>query len=69
MQVTIIYYFATEVGCNVKSHVNLNMSKDCIMDDVINRYTWHKYICNMWIFAKALAIKPYILNVIRHKTS
>ena len=41
-QVTIIYYFATEVGCNVKSHVDLNMSKDCIMDGVINRYTWHK---------------------------
>ena len=24
---------------------------------------------NLWIFAKVLATKPYILNVIRHKTS
>ena len=26
-------------------------------------------ICNLWIFANGIAIKPYILNVIRHKTS
>ena len=52
----------------MKSHVDLNMSKDCIMDGVINRYTWHGKCVTCGSLQKVLAIKPYILNVIRHKT-
>ena len=51
----------------MKNHFNLNLSKDCIMDGVINRDTWHKYVTNRSL-RKVLAIKPYLLNVIRHKT-
>ena len=38
------------------------------MDGVINRYTWHKTYLICGSLQKALTIKPYILNVIRHKT-
>ena len=39
------------------------------MDGVINRYTWHKECVTCGSLQKVLAIKPNILNVIRHKTS
>ena len=52
----------------MKSHVNL-FEQDCYMDGVINRYTWHKECVTYESLQKLLAIKPYILNVIRHKTS
>ena len=45
------------------------LSKDCYMDGVINRYTWHKNAQTVDLLQKVLAIKPYILNVNRHKTS
>ena len=32
-------YLTIEVGCSVKSHVNLYLSKDCIVEEVINRDT------------------------------
>ena len=58
-QVTIIYYFATEVGFSVKSHVDLYLSKDCILEEVINRYTWHKGCVTCGSLQKVLAIKQY----------
>ena len=38
------------------------------MEEVINRYTWNKGCVTCGSLQKVLAIKPYILNVIRHKT-
>ena len=61
--------FATEVGCNVKSHVNLFCTKIVLWRKLlIGILGINKYVTCASL-QMVLAIKPYILNVIRHKTS
>ena len=55
---------ATEVGCNVKSYVNL-FAQILYYGGSLNRDTWHK-MRNLWIFAKSIGYEALYIKC--HKT-